>query len=212
MSNPSARPHSRAIDVSGLPEYAFGIRDPMYWGLICLIAIEATMIALVLGSGLYLHGQYSLWPPVHITAESRRDGLLMLGFLLASGVPTWLMNQAAVREDLFATRRWLLVLTLISVATVAIRYFEFRHLGYRWTTNAYASVCWSAIVLHTLHLGVGAIENLVFLTLTYRGPIERKFMVDLHVNGLYWYFVIAGWIAFYFFMYWEPVWTGVSAR
>jgi heme/copper-type cytochrome/quinol oxidase subunit 3 len=212
MSDASPRPHGRIIDVSALPEFAFGIRDPMYWGLASLVAIEGTMIALVLASGLYLHGQFELWPPVHITSASRRDGLCMLALLLLSCVPSALMNRAAIRERVFRARRWLLVLTLMGVGAVVIRYFEFRDVGFRWTTNAYASVFWAALVLHTLHLAAGVLENIVFLALLYRGPVERKFMVDLHVNGLYWYFVVAGWAAFDAFLYWESMLTGAGLR
>ena len=44
------------IDVSELPSHAFGLRAPVVWGAILLVAIESTMMGLLLVSDIYLRG------------------------------------------------------------------------------------------------------------------------------------------------------------
>jgi cytochrome c oxidase subunit 3 len=192
------------IDVSGLPEFAFGARDPMFWGLASLLAIESTMIALLVGGYFYVHGKFDPWPPSPIAASARIIGACELAILFASAVPTCLLTRAVMRSALRPSRARLLVLTLLGVLLVALRALELRAIGFRWDANAYASMFWAMVGLHTLHLVAGVGENILFLALLFRGPVEKKFMVDLHVNGLYWYFVIAGWAVMYPTLYLEP--------
>ena len=51
------------IDVSKLPTVAFGKRTPIFWGVLLLIAIEATTLALIFFSYLYVRGNYVDFPP-----------------------------------------------------------------------------------------------------------------------------------------------------
>jgi cytochrome c oxidase subunit 1/cytochrome c oxidase subunit I+III len=39
------------------------------------------------------------------------------------------------------------------------------------------------------------------LALLHRGPIEKKHLVDLEVNGIYWYFVVLSWLPIYVILY-----------
>jgi heme/copper-type cytochrome/quinol oxidase subunit 3 len=56
--------------------------------------------------------------------------------------------------------------------------------------HAHGSLFWSVLALHTLHGLFGCGENLVLLAILYRGPVEEKHLVDVSVNGLYWYFIV----------------------
>ena len=55
--------------------------------------------------------------------------------------------------------------------------------------------------MHTMHLIAGLIENALFLALLYIGPVEKKHLVDLEVNGIYWYFVVFSWLPLYAILY-----------
>ena len=63
-----------ALDVSGLPEFAFGHRSLLWWGTICLMAIEGTAFALTIMEYMYLKGRVPHWPLLAILAV-----LLLLG-------------------------------------------------------------------------------------------------------------------------------------
>jgi heme/copper-type cytochrome/quinol oxidase subunit 3 len=194
-----------ALDVSALPEFAFGTRDPIVWGLGGLVAIESTMIGLLVGGYFYVRGKFPEGTPVALSPVAQAAAAAELVILLASCIPNTKLTHTAVQMQLRPSRKWLLVLSLLCVPLMALRTFEIFRLGFGWDANAYASMVWAMLGLHTLHLLAGVGENWLFLFLMYRGPIEKKFMVDLHANGLYWYFVVAGWAVFYVTIYLEPL-------
>lgn len=192
----------RTLDVSGLPEYAFGHRDPLWWGCVGLIAIEATMLGLLLASWFYVRGNFHAWPPQGLGTRARTLAAIEVAVLAASLWPTHLLNLAALRGDLRAIRRWLVVLVVLGLAYLALRWRVLAALPFRWDQNAHASVVWGVLVLNTFHGVSGVAENLVMLALAVMGPVEKKHLVDVHAGGFLWYFVVLSWI---------PLWLLVIA-
>jgi heme/copper-type cytochrome/quinol oxidase subunit 3 len=182
------------VTVRELPSYAFGPRDPMWWGVALLICIEGTTVALLLLAYFYTRQRVDVWPTTAPGRESLCAGAATTLALLASVVPMHRMNRAAYRGDLVAIRRFMLAATALSLVALGTRIWEFAALPFRWDTDAYGSVVWGLLTLQTTHLALGVIENLMFVVLFYRGPIEKKHLVDVEVNGVYWYFVVVGWL------------------
>jgi cytochrome c oxidase subunit I+III len=83
------------------------------------------------------------------------------------------------------------------------------HLTFRWDSHAYGSLIWTTVGLHTVHVITGIVENLLFITVLTRGPVEDKLMDDLRLNSMYWYFVAACWALFYCIFYLDPGLLGV---
>src|ERR1051325_3318570 len=119
-----------ALDTSPLPEFAFGARDPMFWGVAGLLAIESTMIAMLVAGYFYVHGKFVPWPPSPLSASSRVAGSAELALLFGSAFPTERMNQAAIRGNLYAARRWLIVLTTIGGALLVLRGYQIQALAF----------------------------------------------------------------------------------
>ncbi len=195
----------RTIDVSGLPEYAFGHRDPLWWGVMGLVAIEGTMLALLAASWFYVRGNYVAWPPQGVGTRVQLLAALEVALLLASAWPTHLSNLAAERGDLRGMRLWLGVTTALGLAYLVVRSFLFAALPFRWDLTAYASVLWGALVLNTTHGLSGVLENATMLVLLFTGPLEKKHLVDVHASGLLWYFVVFSWTPLWFLMFAAPL-------
>jgi heme/copper-type cytochrome/quinol oxidase subunit 3 len=193
------------LDVSGLPPYAFGVRAGPWLGAALLIAIEGTMTALMVVSYFYLRGNYAGWPPNAIDPRARTCALIEAVILGASLVPNWLANRSALREDLAAARSWMIVTTLLGVAALALRWFELRHIGFRWDSHAYGSVFWMTLGIHCTHLVGGVVENGILIALLARGPVEKKTATDVQTSGLLWYFVALEWLALVPILYLEPL-------
>ncbi len=193
------------LDVSALPEFAFGSRDPMFWGATLLIAIETTMIAMLVSGYFYLRSKFAPWPPAPLSDTARQLGGAELFLLLASTFLNAKVTALATRCDLFKVRRWLLLLSILALVVLIGRVAELAILGFRWDVNAYASIVYGLIGLHAIHLALGVGENFLFVFLMWKGPIEKKFMVDVYVNGVYWYFVVGGWAVTYAVVYLEPL-------
>jgi heme/copper-type cytochrome/quinol oxidase subunit 3 len=201
---PAATP--RVIDVSQLAPGAFGYRSLMWWGTCGLMLIEGTMFALVIGAYFYLRIRMPAWPPSNIAPPLLRWGTLNLILLLASALPNQLAKNAAERVDLRAVRLWLLVCLAFGIAFNTVRVFEFTTLNVTWTSDAYGSIVWFLLGLHTVHVVTDVIDSAVLAVLMFVGPIEEKRFVDVSENALYWYFVVLTWIPIYLVIYWAPRW------
>ena len=85
-----------------------------------------------------------------------------------------------------------------------MRVGEFTALNVRWDADAYGSVVFMLLGLHTLHLATDAFDTAVLTVLMFTGPIEGKRYVDVSENSLYWYFVVWSWLPIYAVLYWAP--------
>jgi heme/copper-type cytochrome/quinol oxidase subunit 3 len=92
----------------------------------------------------------------------------------------------------------------LSIVFLVIRGFEFATLNVSWYTNAYGSVVWLLLGLHTTHLVTDTIDTAVLAVLLFTGPFEGKRFVDVSENALYWYFVVLSWLPIYVVIYWAP--------
>ncbi len=192
------------IDVSNLPTTAFGMRDPLWWGVAGIMCIEGTMFAILAASYFYLRGGAHLWPPPGVRHPGLGITTLNLAILLASAYPMHRAARAAAREELQTIRRWLIAATVLMVAFLAVRIAILRALTFRWDSHAYGSLVWTAGGLHSLHVVTGIGENLLFIALLTLGPVEDKHMDDLRLNSMYWYFVTACWVLFYAIFFLDP--------
>lgn len=194
---------STALDVSGLPTYAFGRRDPRWIAVMLLIAIEATVFGLMVFAYFYSRLRLEVWPPTGVGSREQVLGGCVLATLLLSVWPAHLVNVAVYAGELLRARFWLIITTLFSLAALVLRSVELSHLPFRWDSNVFGSLFWGVLSLHTMHLVAANIENVLFLALLYRGPVEKKHLVDLEVNGVYWYFVVLAWLPLYAIFYGE---------
>jgi cytochrome c oxidase subunit 3 len=180
-----------AMDVSELPDYAFGSRDPMWWGVVLLMAIEGTMMAILLASYFYIRGNFDSWPPTEIGSPARLLAGAGTLTMLASSLPTIAANRAARREARGRLTLLMALVTLLGTAALILRVFELGAIPFRWTTHAYGSLIWTALGFHTLHMVTGQVENLLFTILPLTGRFEPNHFVDADLNGIFWLFVVA---------------------
>jgi heme/copper-type cytochrome/quinol oxidase subunit 3 len=196
MTTPGKDRQPAALDVSGLPTFAFGSRSPMWWGTMGMIVIEGMVFALSIMTYFYLRSRSSEWPQ-----DSLPPGLLWgtinVLLMLASGVPNWWTKRAAERMDLRRVRIGMAICTAFGLVSLAVRVGEFATLNVRWDTNAYGSAAWMLLGLHTTHLITDTYDTIVLTVLMWTGPIEAKRYADVAENAGYWYFVMVSWLAVY---------------
>ena len=193
----------RVLDVSHLPPGAFGHRSILWWGTMGLVLIEGTMFALLVASYFYLRTRVQTWPP-NVPPPDLTWGTVNTVILLASAIPNELAKKAAERVDLGAVRLWMVVCILFGIAFNAVRVFEFTTLNVMWNTNAYGSVVWFLLGMHTTHIATDVVDTAVLMVLMFTGPIEEKRFVDVAENAMYWYFVVFVWPPIYGVIYWAP--------
>jgi heme/copper-type cytochrome/quinol oxidase subunit 3 len=153
----------------------------------------------------YLRLKVSDWPP-SLPNPDATFGTINLVLVLVSCIPNALAKKASEAQQLSRTRLWLTVLTLIGVGNVILRAFEYPALNCRWDDNAYASITWVLLSMHTIHIATDVVDSAVLVALVFIGPMTRKRFIDVSENSLYWYFIVAWWIPIYLVVYWAPRW------
>jgi cytochrome c oxidase subunit I+III len=192
------------LDVSGLPTYAYGHRSILWWGTLAFCLIEATGFALAVMAYFYLRNKAVSWPP-NLGPPQLVWGTVNTVLLLASCLPNHWAKKAAEEEDLRRVRIWLLVCLAFGIAFTVVRWFEFPALGVGWDTNAYGSVVWMLLALHTLHIVTDVADTAVLTALMFtRYGREGKRFVDVSENAFYWYFVVLTWLPIYAVIYLVP--------
>jgi cytochrome c oxidase subunit 3 len=196
----------RVVDVSDLPDQGdFGPDGLIWWGTVGFMVIEGSMFVMALITYFYLRLRVEDWPP-SLPDPSLLWGSLNLVVLLASAWPNHLAKLAAERLDVSRTRRWMVLCVLFGVALVAIRFQEFPALNARWDDNAYGSMVWALLVLHTMHLLTDVADTTVLTALIWSKPPSQRRFIDVSENGLYWYFIVLWWIPIYLTVYMAPRW------
>jgi cytochrome c oxidase subunit III len=191
------------LDVSRTPSFQFGYRSVMWWGVMGMIAIEGTVFALTIFSYLYLWAHAESWPP-GVPPPDLLWGTVNTVIMLASALPNHWTKKKAEEFDLHKVRIGLLTCLVFGFAFLIVRIPEFVALNARWDTNAYGSMIWLLLGLHTVHLLTDVFDSIVLTVLFFTGPLEGKRFVDISENSLYWYFVVLAWLPIYFLIYWFP--------
>jgi cytochrome c oxidase subunit III len=193
---------ARTIDVSGLPTFAFGNRTVLWWATACLMAIEGTVFAITIVSYVYLRGRQPEWPP-NLPAPGLFWGTVNTVIMLASALPNHITKKYAEKLELGPTRLWLAVCILFAAVFLGVRVFEYGALNCRWDTNAYGSIVWVLLSLHTVHLLTDFVDTVVLEAVLFYKPTSKRF-VDVSENAMYWYFVVLSWIPIYVVIYFGP--------
>ncbi len=193
------------VDVTHLPDHAFGSRSVMWWSTMSIIAIETTVFALAVASYFYLQGNEQEWPPGSYYPPGYFWGTVNVFVLLVSLIPNQLVKKAAENRDVAKVRLWMPVAELFAVAFVVVRVFEYGQLNVSWDDNAYGSATWTLLSLHTIHLVTDLLDSAVLLVLMFtRHGYDSRRLVDVAENSFYWYFVVLSWLPIYGVVYWAP--------
>jgi cytochrome c oxidase subunit 3 len=195
----------RTVDVADLSDHAFGHHGLIWWGTSGFMVIEGSMFLMVLIVYFYLRLRVDAWPP-SLDPPALFYGTLNLLVLLASGIPNHMAKVAAEEYSLARVQFWLAICVVFGVVLLLIRAFEFTTLNCRWDDNAYGSIVWCLMVLHTIHLATDVVDTTVLAALMFAGPVNPKRYVDVSENGLYWYFILLWWIPIYLTVYFAPRW------
>src|SRR5690242_846331 len=161
----------RVLDVSVLPNSAFGHQGLIWWGTVGFMVIEGSMFVIAIIVYFYLRLRVEAWPP-SLPDPDPTYGTANLILVLLSLVPAAISKRAAEQCDLRKTRLWLAVLTLMGIGSVVLRVFEYPALNCRWDDNAYGSIVWILLSLHTTHVATDVVDSGVLLAMAATKPMS----------------------------------------
>lgn len=200
---------SRALrftdDVSALPTSKFGPSSLTWWGIIGYMLVEGGFFALSFAAYFFLMGHEQGWPPEGRKAPDLLAGTLFTLVILISEIWNSRIKKAARERDVPTIRRLMPVIIGLGIVLLIIRGFEFNSLNVRWTDDAYGSIIWALLFLHTTHLLTDWGDTIVLWALMMtRLGYEGRRLVDTDENALYWRYVWLLWIPIYLMIYWVP--------
>lgn len=191
-------------DLSRLPLHGMGSASPTWWGTLAFMLIEATGFALAMAVYLYLMSLATTWP-IDAPRPNLLPGTLVTVILVASVVPNYLVSQWAERQDLRKVHIGMVVMSILGIVPLVIRAFEFPALNVNWDSNAYGSIVWVLLGLHTTHIITDLADTVVLAALMFTRHADnpRRFG-DVQDNAMYWNFVVVAWLPLYGCIYWIP--------
>jgi cytochrome c oxidase subunit III len=182
-------------------------RPTAWWGMLLVIATEATLFALLLASSFYLQARTpGPWPPDGIAAPKLLVPAAMTVVLFASSVPMYYADRKIRRGDITRLRIGLVVTFVLGSAFLVLQAVEYRDrlTEVRPSTDAYGSSFYTITGLHGLHVLAGLILIAWTLFRARRGIVTRRHHVGVEVTALYWHFVHLAWLVIFGCLYLAP--------
>lgn len=189
------------LDASQYPDYAFSHRAPVWWGIVGLIAVEATVFACLIVSFFYLSIHQAHWPPDGTKAPDLLLPTLSTLLLMASTIPIYIADKAIKRGNPGPLKVWPWASVALGLLFLGIKAYEYSHVDFRWDSHSYGSVVWTIIGLHGTHVMAVVLKTLVIIYLARQEYFTSERRIGITVNGLYWYFVAIIWLPLYATIY-----------
>ena len=167
-------------------------RPAAFWGMLILIASEATLFGCFIGTYYYLRFTHDAWPLAGDPRPKVVVPLILAGVLALTTVPMHLAWRSARVARLGAERAFLLVALVVQCGYLAYEVHDFRDQLDRMpiTRDAYSSIYYTLLGAAHAHVVVGILFvvwllwKLAFGLTTYR-------VNATHAITWYWHFVNA---------------------
>ncbi|TWB03584.1 cytochrome c oxidase subunit 3 [Bradyrhizobium stylosanthis] len=190
------------LGLGRLPLHGMGAASVTWWGTLAFMLIEGTGFALAIAVYLYLMNLATVWP-INAPPPDLLPGTLMTLILEISLVPNILLSRWAEQQDLRKVRVGIVIMSILGIIPLIVRIFEFPALKVSWDSNAYGSVVWTLLGLHTTHIITDVVDTLVLAVLMFtRHGLNLRRFGDVQDNAMYWNFVVATWLPIYGCIYW----------
>jgi heme/copper-type cytochrome/quinol oxidase subunit 3 len=178
------------------PGYSTG-----YWGMVLVIATESFIFVSLLAAYFYLRSSASVWPEGGIKEPELFPTWVFSIVLIGSSLPIFWGEAAIKRGQVRRLQVALALALLMGAAFLGNEGYEWAHLTFPWSANAYASSFYVITGLHGIHVLVGLVMNAQVQVKARLGKLSADRHVSMQVFGLYWHFVDAVWIAVFSSLY-----------
>ena len=169
-------------------------RSTPWWGMVSLIMTEATIFAGLIGSYFFLRAASKQWPPPGIEEPKLAYSIIFSFVLWGSSIPM-LLAEHGIKEGRGRRLRFgLMGAWLMGAAFLGYSLYDFHELHYGWRDNAYGSIYYTTVGLHTLHVFIGLVMSVVVQIKAWLGKFSAERHTTVQVYAMYWHFVDAVWL------------------
>jgi heme/copper-type cytochrome/quinol oxidase subunit 3 len=179
-----------------------GGRPTGWWGMMCLVATEAALFAVLLFSYFYTKAHATTWPP------GGPPGIALAAintvFLLSSSLTMWWATRAIERGNGTGLRVGLAVTLALGVTFACLQRVEWAHLPFAPETDSYGSLFYTITGFHGAHVIVGLLMIAVVLLRALLGHFRAERYLAVRITAIYWHFVDLVWIFVFTSLYLLP--------
>jgi heme/copper-type cytochrome/quinol oxidase subunit 3 len=167
-------------------------RPTAWWGMLILVASEATLFGAFIGTYFYLRFKSPAWPPDGLPEPKIVVPLIMTGVLLSTSIPVQLASNAARAGRLAATRAWILLALVVQAGYFAYEVHDFddQLRVFDITHNAYSSIYYTLLGADHAHVALGLLFNL-WLLWKLAGGLTRYRVHATQAIAFYWHAINA---------------------
>jgi len=169
-------------------------RPTAWWGMVCLIMTESTIFAGLIGSYFFYRAASKQWPPPGVEEPKLLLTIIFSVVLWGSSIPMLVAERGIKRGNQRALRFGLMAAWLMGAAFVGYSMKDFSDLKFRWGENAYSSIFYTTVGLHTFHVFVGLMMSIVVQIKAWLGKFSEERHVTVQVYAMYWHFVDVVWL------------------
>jgi cytochrome c oxidase subunit III len=188
--------------VAPTPRSARGRHHPAaWWGMVMLITTESMVFAGLISANFFVRAASKHWPQGGIAAPDLGIIVFFSVILLASSLPVWWAERGIMRGDLRRLRLGLATGFVMGAAFLAFTVHDIVEADFGWTANAYASLFFTIVGLHAIHVAAGLAMSAGVQAKAAKGRIDGERHMTVRMFAMYWHFVDAVWIVVFTSLY-----------
>ncbi len=163
-----------------------------WWGMVMLVASEATLFGAFIGTYFYLRFRAPTWPPDGIPEPRVIVPLILVGVLLLGSIPMHFASQAAQAGRLGATRFLVFAALLLQAGYFAwaVHDFSDQLQTFDISRGAYSSIYYVLLGATHAHVALGILFDLWLLWKLMRGLTRYRVHATQGI-AFYWHAVNA---------------------
>lgn len=186
-----------------LPVGKAGFRTSGWWGMLGLIATEASLFAYLIFSYFYLQSLSTQpWPPSGLP-PLRYSVPTTVALLISAGTMWWAEHSIRLAKPP-GLRIGLLATLLLGVLYIILQFLDWKIEPFVLNSDAYSSLFFIITAAHVVHAVVGVLILVGMLLWSAMGYISPQRYVPISVAAMYWYFLVLVWIAIFITLYLLP--------
>ena len=186
-----------------LPVAARGKNSVGWWGILCLIATEASLFAYLLFSYYSVAVQRgAAWSPEpHPSLRLSGPNTIVL---LASSVAVWWGEQGSKHARKGQHLLGLGAGILLGIAFLIVQAFEWKAKSFSLQTGSYGSLFFVITGFHMAHVIAGVAILIAIFGWSAAGKFTPRRHASVSISAVYWHFVDAVWLCVFFTFYLSP--------
>jgi len=188
-----------------LPVGSTGEHSGGWWGVLALVATEASLFGYLIFCYFYSQSQTTLaWPPEGMPKIG--TGAMSTGVLILSSVFAWLSERTLKKSKRWPAFAWMLGAIVLGCAFAGMQLKEWHDHPYGITAHLYGSLYFTITGFHMAHVIVGLVILLLLAVWIALGYFDEERNAPMRIGGLYWHFVDVVWLFIFTSLYVTPFW------